>query len=128
MPFLKNDFFLHVIKCNLMKLSSKSGTDWQYSYLLRAVVVSGAWLWHMLMWFFSHIAALVGDLAGFLVPPSPPPPIFPLVVSVMGAWMPGVGAHVWVVWIASRGSATRSRDWLAGFPWTSQAPNLHFMM
>ena len=83
----------------------------------------------MLKWFFSHIAALVGDLAGFLVPLSPvgflplPSPLLsspplsslPLLVRVMGAWTPGVGAHGWVAGIASHGSATRSRGGLAGF-------------
>lgn len=63
MSFFKNDFFLHGIKCNLTKLTTlKSSTDRQIS--LKAVVVSSVWPGHMLMCFLSHMAALVGDLAG----------------------------------------------------------------
>ena len=53
-----------------------------------------------------------------------------LSVSVMGAWMPSMGTHGWVVWIAHHGSGSWSRGWLAfsGSPWTSQAPNLHIAM
>ena len=76
---------------------------------LKAVVVSSVWPGHMLMCFLSHMAALVGDLAG--------PYFFPLLVLVTGAWTPGVGAHVLVAGIASLVSATRSRGWMVGFQW-----------
>ena len=86
--------------------------------LLRVVVVSGAWPGCMLTWFFSHMVALVGDLAGFLVTLRPvglfrplPSLFFPVLVSVT----PGVGSHCWVAGMASHGSATRSRGWLADF-------------
>ena len=62
----------------LTKFTTKSVADWQCGYLLRAVVVSRAWPGHMLTWFFSHMVALVGGLAGFLVPFHPdglPPPL-----------------------------------------------------
>ena len=71
----------------------------------------------MLTWFIIHMAALVGDLAVFLVllhtvglsPPSL------LLVSVTGAWTPGMGAHGLGAGISSHGSATWFRGWLAGF-------------
>ena len=77
----------------------------------------------MLTWFIIHMAALVGDLAVFLVllhtvglsPPSL------LLVSVTGAWTPGIGAHGLGAGISSHGSATSS-----GSPWTSQVPNLYY--
>ena len=45
-------------------------------------------------------------------------------------WMPSMGTHGWVVWIARHGSGSWSRGWLAfsASPWTSQAPNLHIAM
>ena len=100
-------------------------------------MISGAWSGRMLTWFFSHMVALVGDPAGFLVPlwpaglpPQSPPCFFSLFVSVTGAWTSGMGAHGWIAGIASHGSGTRSRGWLAssGSPWTSLAPNLHCTM
>ena len=39
---------LDAIKYNLTKLTRKSNADWQCGYLLRAVVVCGAWPGHML--------------------------------------------------------------------------------
>ena len=39
--------------------------------LLRVLVISGERPGRMLSWFFSHMAALVGDLAGFPVPHRP---------------------------------------------------------
>ena len=75
------------------------------------------WPGHMLLCFLSHMAALVGDLAGFVVPPSLPSLFFPLLVLVTGTGTPGVGAHVSVAGIANHGSATWSSGWLAGFQW-----------
>jgi len=54
------------MQCN--NVNSKEQCDWQCGSLLRAVVVSSAWPGCILRWFFSHMAALVGDFAGFLVP------------------------------------------------------------
>ena len=51
---------------------------------LRVVVVSIVWPGHMLVCFLTHMAALVGDLAGFVVPPSLPSLFFPLLVLVLG--------------------------------------------
>ena len=51
---------------------------------LRAVVVSIVWPGHVLVCFLTHMAALVGDLAGFVVPPSLPSLFFPLLVLVLG--------------------------------------------
>ena len=73
------------------------------------------WPWCKLKQFFGHIAALVGDLAGFFVllhPVGllPPLPNFPLFVRRLGAWKSGVGTHGWVAGIASQGSATWPLD------------------
>ena len=84
-------------------------------YLLRAVVVSSAWHAHVV-----PQAALVGDLAGFLVllcpvglPSHPSCSFFFLLhVSVTGAWTPGMGAHGLVAGISSHWSATWFRGWL----------------
>ena len=70
-----------MVNCNLTKLTTKNGADWQRGYILRALVASGAWPGRMLTWFFSHLAAPVGDLAGFLVPLRPVdllPPLLPI--------------------------------------------------
>ena len=127
------------VKCNLTKLTTKSSTDWQHGYLPRAVVVNSVWPRRMLTWFLSHMTALVGDLAGFLVPlcsvglqPHPPPlPIFPLFLSVTGAWTPGVGLMAALRGLRAVGVLIGpGAGWLAssGSPWTFQAPNLHFVM
>jgi len=56
---------LNTFKYNyLTKSTTKSSADWQPGYLLSTVLVSGMWPGCMLIWFFSHMAALVGDLAG----------------------------------------------------------------
>jgi len=108
----------HRFRCNLTKLTTKSRADWQCCYLLRAAVVSTACSRGILMWF---LASLVGDLAGFLFLLCPiglpPPPVFPLLVSVTGAWTPGKEAYGWVAGIACHAIATWSRGCLAGFPW-----------
>ena len=102
-------------------------------------MVSSARPGHILMWLLSHMAALVGDLSGFLVLlhpvgllPSPPPSLFfPLLVSVTDVWMPAMEpmaglqglAVVGVLLGPGTGWPASSRS-----PWTSQAPNLHFVM
>ena len=121
--YYSNSYFhsCNVVKCNLTKLTTKSSADWQQGCLLRAEVISSAQPGHTLTWVFSHMAALILQvffpfhLIGLL--PPPPLPIFPLLVSVMGAWMPNIRAHSWVAWIASDGSATQSRGWLTRFKW-----------
>ena len=110
----------------LTKLTTNSSADWQHGYLLsRSVLASSEWPGCMLTWFFSHIAALVGDLAGFLVPLClgclpPTSPLLPTSTlcecdGYLDTWTPGMGANSWVVRIASHGSAIWSRDWLAGW-------------
>ena len=57
----------------------------------------------MLTWFLNHMAALVGDLAGFLVLLCQAGlPSHPSCPSVTGAWTPGMGAHGLVAGIFSR--------------------------
>ena len=65
------DKLLNAVKCDSTKLKPKSNADWWLGHILKTVVVSGAWPKLMLTWFVSHTAAMVGDLAGLLVPHHP---------------------------------------------------------
>ena len=112
-------------KCNLTKLTTKSSADWQCRYLLRTSVVNAAWPGGMVMWFFSHMASLVRDLACFLVLLCPvgllplSPPYFFHCFSV---WeVPGHLARDLSAELqgspAIQVQLGPGAGWLAGFPW-----------
>lgn len=58
--------WVYAVKCNSANLTTKRNADWQHGYLSRAVVVSSVWPRHMLIWFFSHMVALLEILQIFL--------------------------------------------------------------